>query len=115
MNWRGHDDVMQIRSFRGSGEPAWVGASLNANGRWLAVLSPRGFGVGLAVFCRYILASIVLQERSCRDRNNLPSAKSLPRTYECPALRKAFAAFPADSKVVAASTSSFELAIGADR
>jgi hypothetical protein len=23
-NWRGHDDVMQIRSFRGSGEPAWV-------------------------------------------------------------------------------------------
>src|SRR6516165_8577712 len=25
-NWRGHDDVMQIRSFRGSGEPAWVTA-----------------------------------------------------------------------------------------
>jgi len=24
MNWRGHDDVMQIRSIRGSGEPAWV-------------------------------------------------------------------------------------------
>ena len=23
-SWRGHDDVMQIRSFRGSGEPAWV-------------------------------------------------------------------------------------------
>jgi hypothetical protein len=23
-NWRGHDDVMQIRSFRGSGEPARV-------------------------------------------------------------------------------------------
>ena len=23
-NWRGHDDVMQIRSFRGSGEPVWV-------------------------------------------------------------------------------------------
>ena len=23
-NWRGHDDVMQIRSFRGLGEPAWV-------------------------------------------------------------------------------------------
>jgi hypothetical protein len=29
-NWRGHEDVMQIRSLRGSGEPAWVGASLNA-------------------------------------------------------------------------------------
>src|SRR6516165_3140675 len=29
-NWRGHDDVMQIRSIRGSGEPAWVIASLNA-------------------------------------------------------------------------------------
>ena len=29
-NWRGHDDVMQIRSFRGSGEPAWVIASSNA-------------------------------------------------------------------------------------
>jgi hypothetical protein len=25
-NWRGHDDVMQIRSIRGSGEPAWVNA-----------------------------------------------------------------------------------------
>ena len=23
-NWRGHDDVMQKRSFRGLGEPAWV-------------------------------------------------------------------------------------------
>ena len=29
-NWRGHDDVMQIRSFRGSGEPARVIASSNA-------------------------------------------------------------------------------------
>src|SRR5262249_21228433 len=29
-NWRGHNDVMQTRSFRGSGEPAWVNASLNA-------------------------------------------------------------------------------------
>jgi hypothetical protein len=29
-NWRGHDDVMQTRSIRGSGEPAWVCASLNA-------------------------------------------------------------------------------------
>src|SRR5215470_12082427 len=29
-NWRGHDDVMQTRSTRGSGEPAWVIASLNA-------------------------------------------------------------------------------------
>ena len=29
-NWRGHDDVMQTRSFRGSGAPAWVSASLNA-------------------------------------------------------------------------------------
>src|SRR5262249_4207898 len=29
-NWRGHDDVMQTRSIRGSGEPAWVIASLNA-------------------------------------------------------------------------------------
>ena len=29
-NWRGHDDVMQIRSFRGSGEPAWVIAYSNA-------------------------------------------------------------------------------------
>jgi hypothetical protein len=29
-NWRGHDDVMQIRSIRGSGEPVWVNASLNA-------------------------------------------------------------------------------------
>src|SRR5215471_6338546 len=29
-NWRGHDDVMQTRSIRGSGEPAWVSASLNA-------------------------------------------------------------------------------------
>ena len=26
-NWRGHDDVMQTRSIRGSGEPAWVNAS----------------------------------------------------------------------------------------
>src|SRR5262249_8144773 len=25
-NWRGHDDVVQKRSFRGSGEPAWVSA-----------------------------------------------------------------------------------------
>src|SRR5262249_29953644 len=29
-NWRGHNDVMQTRSFRGSGEPAWVNASPNA-------------------------------------------------------------------------------------
>ena len=29
-NWRGHDDVMQTRSIRGSGEPVWVNASLNA-------------------------------------------------------------------------------------
>src|SRR5262245_62184444 len=29
-NWRGHDDVMQTRSIRGSGEPVWVVASLNA-------------------------------------------------------------------------------------
>jgi hypothetical protein len=29
-NWRGHDDVMQVRSFRGSGEPARVIASSNA-------------------------------------------------------------------------------------
>src|SRR5215468_1734822 len=29
-NWRGHDEVMQRRSFRGSGEPAWVIASSNA-------------------------------------------------------------------------------------
>src|SRR6516165_5845900 len=29
-NWRGHDDVMQTGSIRGSGEPAWVNASLNA-------------------------------------------------------------------------------------
>src|SRR5262245_65737641 len=29
-NWRGHDDVMQTRSFRGSGEPARVNASSNA-------------------------------------------------------------------------------------
>jgi hypothetical protein len=27
-NWRGHDEVMQIRSFWGSGEPAWVNALL---------------------------------------------------------------------------------------
>src|SRR5205085_8767434 len=27
---RGHDDVMQIRSFRGSGEPAWVNALSSA-------------------------------------------------------------------------------------
>jgi hypothetical protein len=26
INWREHDDVMQIRSFRGSGESAWVNA-----------------------------------------------------------------------------------------
>src|SRR5499426_1362872 len=32
-NWRGHDDVMQTRSFRGSGEPAWVIASSNARFR----------------------------------------------------------------------------------
>ena len=25
-NWRGHDDGMQKRSFRGSGEPVWVSA-----------------------------------------------------------------------------------------
>src|SRR6516162_6136649 len=29
-NWQGHNDVMQTRSIRGSGEPAWVIASLNA-------------------------------------------------------------------------------------
>ena len=29
-NWRGHNDVMQTRSFRGSGEPARVNASSNA-------------------------------------------------------------------------------------
>jgi hypothetical protein len=29
-NWRGHDDVMQTRSIRGSGEPVWVSASSNA-------------------------------------------------------------------------------------
>src|SRR6516225_9692315 len=29
-NWRGHDDVMLTRSIRGSGDPAWVNASLNA-------------------------------------------------------------------------------------
>ena len=29
-NWRGHDDVMQTRSIRGSGEPVWVNASSNA-------------------------------------------------------------------------------------
>jgi hypothetical protein len=28
-NWRGHDDVMQTRSIRGSGEPVWVIALLN--------------------------------------------------------------------------------------
>jgi hypothetical protein len=27
-NWRGHDDVMQTRSFRGSGKPVWVIALL---------------------------------------------------------------------------------------
>ncbi len=32
-NWRGHDDVTQIRSFRGSGEPAWVNAYSNASFR----------------------------------------------------------------------------------
>jgi transposase len=30
-NWRGHDDVMQIRSFRGSGEPVWVIALRRGN------------------------------------------------------------------------------------
>jgi hypothetical protein len=29
-DWRGHDDVMQIRSFRGSGEPVWVNALSSA-------------------------------------------------------------------------------------
>jgi len=29
-NWRGHNNVMQTRSFRRSGEPAWVIASSNA-------------------------------------------------------------------------------------
>src|SRR5262249_51417863 len=29
-NWRGHDDVMQRRSFRGSGEPVWVNALSSA-------------------------------------------------------------------------------------
>jgi hypothetical protein len=29
-NWRGHDDVMQIRSLRGSGKPVWVNALLSA-------------------------------------------------------------------------------------
>src|SRR6516225_4988925 len=29
-NWRGHDDVMQTRLIRGSGEPVWVNASSNA-------------------------------------------------------------------------------------
>src|SRR6516162_4312170 len=28
-NWRGHDDVMQTRLIRGSGEPVWVNASSN--------------------------------------------------------------------------------------
>ncbi len=32
-NWRGHDDVMQIRSFRGSGEPVWVNALSSASER----------------------------------------------------------------------------------
>ena len=32
-NWRGHDDVMQIRSFRGSGEPVWVSALPSAGAR----------------------------------------------------------------------------------
>ncbi len=32
-NWRVHDDVMQIRSFRGLGEPAWVIAFTNARER----------------------------------------------------------------------------------
>jgi hypothetical protein len=32
-NWRGHDDVMQIRSFRGSGEPVWVSALPSAGVR----------------------------------------------------------------------------------
>ena len=31
--WRGHDDVMQIRSFRGSGEPVWVSALPSAGVR----------------------------------------------------------------------------------
>ena len=30
INWRGHDDVMQKRSFRGSGEPVWVSALSSA-------------------------------------------------------------------------------------
>src|SRR5262249_47079099 len=29
-NWGGHDDIMEVRSLRGLGEPAWVNASLNA-------------------------------------------------------------------------------------
>jgi hypothetical protein len=33
MNWRGHDDVMQIRSIRGSGEPTWVIALPSAGKR----------------------------------------------------------------------------------
>jgi len=32
-HWRGHDDVMQTRSFRGSGEPVWVSARLSASFR----------------------------------------------------------------------------------
>src|SRR5260370_13253554 len=32
-NWRGHDDVMQIRSFRESGEPVWVNAPPSAGVR----------------------------------------------------------------------------------
>ena len=32
-HWRGHDDVMQIRSFRGSGEPVWVSALPSAGVR----------------------------------------------------------------------------------
>src|SRR6266550_3905200 len=29
-DWRGHDDVMQIRLFRGLGEPVWVNALSSA-------------------------------------------------------------------------------------
>jgi len=44
-NWRGHDDVMQTRSIRGSGEPAWVNASFECvlsigPALWPAALPP---------------------------------------------------------------------------
>jgi hypothetical protein len=53
-NWRGHDDVVQIRLFRGLGEPAWVNAPSSAGERLgpdpRRALGPAAIGRGDSVY-----------------------------------------------------------------